>query len=337
MLWFCLGIVQFSDSLISIGGTLFKVGSSSTSPLLRKETNVGIVHLDSTVSYIREISLSLSSKFLPICLVGPIGCGKSSIIKYTASLFGRQDYPHFISIQMSDQIDSRLLLGSYHSTDLPGQFVWKPGSLTRAVLRGHWILLEDVDSAPPDVIALFDGLIDTHKLSVPGYGEVESIHPDFRVFATYRTQVKQNFSRLLFNELGNYLYSAFYFILFFRLESGVSSSWGSSGDEYLSIPWRQRKWKHWWQSCSRTWSPLWAAWLESLRPLLRFSQISVEGMEERSHYGKPQPHVSKLDNCELPGLKLTNPITRSNELIGISWNSVGEYQQRSTSHKRMLR
>lgn len=148
-----------------------------------------IIQLDSTVSYIREIVLSLSSKFLPICLLGPIGCGKSSLISYTASLFGRENYPQFISIQMSDQIDSRLLLGSYHSTDLPGQFVWRPGSLTKAVLKGYWIVLEDMDSAPADVIALFDGLIDTHKLSVPGYGEIDSIHPDFRVFATCRTQV----------------------------------------------------------------------------------------------------------------------------------------------------
>lgn len=45
-----------------------------------------------------------------------------------------------------------MLLGMYRCTDGPGEFVWQPGTLTQAVTKGHWILLEDIDYAPLDVV-----------------------------------------------------------------------------------------------------------------------------------------------------------------------------------------
>lgn len=48
---------------------------------------------------------------------------------------------------------SQMLLGMYRCTDIPGKFVWQPGSLTQAVSKGHWILLEDIDHAPLDVVS----------------------------------------------------------------------------------------------------------------------------------------------------------------------------------------
>jgi midasin len=43
-------------------------------------------------------------------------------------------------------------LGMYRCTDVPGEFVWQPGTLTQAATKGHWILLEDIDYAPLDVV-----------------------------------------------------------------------------------------------------------------------------------------------------------------------------------------
>ena len=37
------------------------------------------------------------------------------------------------------------MVGLYRCTEVPGQFVWEPGLLTRALLSGHWILIEDID------------------------------------------------------------------------------------------------------------------------------------------------------------------------------------------------
>lgn len=45
-----------------------------------------------------------------------------------------------------------MLLGMYRCTDVPGEFVWQPGTLTQAATKGYWILLEDIDYAPLDVV-----------------------------------------------------------------------------------------------------------------------------------------------------------------------------------------
>lgn len=47
-----------------------------------------------------------------------------------------------------------MLLGMYRCTDIPGKFVWQPGSLTQAASKGYWILLEDIDHAPLDVVGV---------------------------------------------------------------------------------------------------------------------------------------------------------------------------------------
>jgi midasin len=172
-------VLDKSHCIISIGGLIVK------SKAISEEVQEDSVMLPSVLSHLKDLALHVSNAS-PVCLIGPIGSGKSSLVRHIASIFGRKEYPDFISVQMSDQVDSRLLLGSYHSTDLPGQFVWKPGCLTRAVLNGHWVLFEDLDSAPMDVITLLDGFIDNKFLSVPGYGEINHIHPDFRIFATCR-------------------------------------------------------------------------------------------------------------------------------------------------------
>jgi midasin len=166
-----------------VGGVVLEVGG--------QVVRGGVVEVPSFVGAVREVALSLGT-FEPICVVGPVGSGKTSVVEYAAGLVGRREYPGLIRVQLSDQVDARLLLGSYHSTDLPGTFLWRPGPLTKALLHGHWLLLEDLDSAPPDLAALLRGLIETRQIFVPGFGDVPKLHPQFRLFATWRTHVRQD-------------------------------------------------------------------------------------------------------------------------------------------------
>ena len=63
-------------------------------------------------------------------------------------------------------------MGTFTCTAIPGEFVWLPGILTKvfrvffdvyvamgtrlkAVLGGQWIVMEDIDYAPPDVVSGF--------------------------------------------------------------------------------------------------------------------------------------------------------------------------------------
>lgn len=78
------------------------------------------------------------------------------------------------------------LLGTYVCTDTPGEFVWRAGPLLQAVQAGYWILLEDIDLAPMDVISVLISLLESRTLSVPAHGNVVKASPGFQLFATQR-------------------------------------------------------------------------------------------------------------------------------------------------------
>lgn len=52
----------------------------------------------------------------------------------------------------------------YRCTDIPGKFIWQPGTLTQAVSSGQWILLEDIDHAPLDVVSKCPTFLNMNEL-----------------------------------------------------------------------------------------------------------------------------------------------------------------------------
>lgn len=78
------------------------------------------------------------------------------------------------------------LLGTYRCSDVPGEFVWQPGSLTQAVCKGYSILLEDIDYAPMDVVSVLMPLLESNQLTLPGHGDSLKVAPGFQLFATRR-------------------------------------------------------------------------------------------------------------------------------------------------------
>ena len=64
------------------------------------------------------------------------------------------------------------MLGTYVCTDVPGEFQWQPGALTKAVIEGRWILIEDIDLAPFDVISILIPLLESKTLFIASRDEV---------------------------------------------------------------------------------------------------------------------------------------------------------------------
>ncbi|CAL4140757.1 unnamed protein product, partial [Meganyctiphanes norvegica] len=152
----------------------------------KENASVGmLVDLPSTRRNLECLALAISRR-RPILLEGVVGSGKTSLVEHMASLTGRTKSPHLTKVQLSDQTDSKILLGTYCCTQTPGEFIWRPGSLTRAVREGHWLLLEDLDYAPMDIISMLIPLLESRTLSLAGHGNVTA-HPDFQVFGTRRT------------------------------------------------------------------------------------------------------------------------------------------------------
>ncbi|KAJ7398225.1 hypothetical protein BTVI_127123 [Pitangus sulphuratus] len=143
------------------------------------------VLVESAFTNLQNLAIAVANQ-TPVLLEGPIGCGKTSLIEYLAAVTGRAKPPHILKVQLGDQTDSKTLLGMYRCTDVPGEFVWQPGTLTQAVTKGHWILLEDIDYAPLDVISVLIPLLEKKELLIPGRGDCLKVASGFQFFATRR-------------------------------------------------------------------------------------------------------------------------------------------------------
>lgn len=174
-------IVNNAASVVSIGGILLPILNSKEK---EKHDRLRLVPVSSTEDNLRSLALAVASRKC-VCLQGPVGCGKTALVEYLAKVTGH-GASNFIKVQLGDQTDSKMLLGTYRCTDIPGEFVWQPGVLTQAATTGKWLLLEDIDSAALDVASVLSSLIETGTLSVPGYRDTIHVRSDFQLFLTQR-------------------------------------------------------------------------------------------------------------------------------------------------------
>ena len=120
----------------------------------------------------------------PLLLEGPAGSGKSATLEEVARATGNDD---FVTLHLDAQTDSKSLLGSYVVGAAPGEFKWQPGALTQAVAKGMWVVIEDVDLAPFEVLAALVPLLEERRLYVPGRGESVPAAEGFQLFGTVTT------------------------------------------------------------------------------------------------------------------------------------------------------
>ncbi|XP_050309360.1 midasin [Anthonomus grandis grandis] len=144
-----------------------------------------LIEVPSTYQNLRKIAIGLSSG-KALCLQGPVGSGKTGLVEHLAGCTGRQLGESFVKVQLGDQTDSKMLLGTYRCTDIPGEFIWQAGVLTQAVLDGSWLLLEDIDLASMDIASVLASLLENNALSVPGYRDMVPITPGFQLIVTQR-------------------------------------------------------------------------------------------------------------------------------------------------------
>lgn len=121
----------------------------------------------------------------PVLLTGPLGAGKSSLVKDAAKQLAFHD--SMITLHLNEQIDAKLLIGMYTTTGAPGSFTWQPGVLTKAVTEGRWVLVEDFDRAPAEIVSMILPLLERRELLVPHWGETIRAAPGFKIIATIRS------------------------------------------------------------------------------------------------------------------------------------------------------
>ncbi|KPI85510.1 hypothetical protein ABL78_5430 [Leptomonas seymouri] len=116
----------------------------------------------------------------PVLLEGPTSSGKSSMVKYLAELTGNK----FVRINNHDSTEVQEYLGHY-VTDEFGKLRYVDGILVNAVRHGYWVVLDELNLAPTDVLEALNRLLDDNcELFVPDTQETIKPHPQLRIFAT---------------------------------------------------------------------------------------------------------------------------------------------------------
>ncbi|KAJ3293014.1 AAA ATPase midasin [Rhizoclosmatium sp. JEL0117] len=170
--------LDLSPFVVDVAGILLPkpnlLDASSSQPKQK------LVWTETTRRNLNRIAVSVSIG-APVLVTGAAGVGKTSLVEEVARMVGQKD---LLKIHLGDQTDSKILLGTYVCQNEPGSFRWQPGILTTAVMQGRWVLIEDLDLAPLEVVSVLIPLLETGHLFIPARGEKVRARQGFQLFAT---------------------------------------------------------------------------------------------------------------------------------------------------------
>jgi MoxR-like ATPase len=164
--------------LINGNGMQLDVSSSQDRPA---RIPVNAVMTKSTTTNIEQLHFAVSTR-RPVLVHGEYGSGKSFLIREVAETFGAAQT--ILEIHVDSQTDSKSLIGTYICSDIPGEFIWKNGVIAQAALHGNWVVIENLDQVPVDVIASLLSLFESRTLFLPDRGSMVEAHPNFRILAS---------------------------------------------------------------------------------------------------------------------------------------------------------
>jgi midasin len=128
-----------------------------------------------------DLARIIVSRRFPVLIEGPTSTGKTSSIEYLAKRTGHR----FVRINNHEHTDIQEYLGTYVSDPTTGRLVFQDGLLVRALRHGDWIVLDELNLAPTDVLEALNRLLDDNReLVIPETQEVVRPHPSFLLFAT---------------------------------------------------------------------------------------------------------------------------------------------------------
>ena len=142
----------------------------------------------SEMDLLEAFALGIESKS-NLMLSGPTGAGKTTLAKYVAAIVNQP----LIQVPMTGQFTTAQFVGekTVRVDEDSGQnyVVWIDGILPQAMRRGYWLLIDELDMAPPEVLSVLQAVLEPEGrlLLTENDGEVVEPHPDFRIIATANT------------------------------------------------------------------------------------------------------------------------------------------------------
>ncbi|MDD5437092.1 MAG: AAA family ATPase, partial [Candidatus Omnitrophica bacterium] len=122
--------------------------------LVPKLETARLVHTASTVKDLEKIAQAADLND-PLLLVGETGAGKTSLVRYLAYLTNNS----FQRLNLSGQTEKMDFIGGYYPEE-NGRFVWRDGALINAMRNGQWLVIDEINLAPSQVIERLNSLLD---------------------------------------------------------------------------------------------------------------------------------------------------------------------------------
>ena len=122
-----------------------------------------------------------SGRNYPILLEGPTSSGKTSLVEYIARLTRHK----CVRINNHEHTDIEEYTGSYITCPETGKLRFEEGILAKAVRNGWWVILDELNLAPSEVLEALNRLLDDNReLIIPETQQVIKPHAHFMLFAT---------------------------------------------------------------------------------------------------------------------------------------------------------
>jgi len=165
----------YAGKNIIVDGYVLELGPQPVGDLSR------FVLTPSVKRNVAQLARAIMAGGAPILLEGPTSSGKTSVVEYVALATGHR----FMRINNHEHTDLQEYVGAYQPDASTGQLVFREGLLVEALRQGYWLVLDELNLAPSDVLEALNRLLDDNQeLYVGELNETLKPHPEFRLFAT---------------------------------------------------------------------------------------------------------------------------------------------------------
>jgi midasin (ATPase involved in ribosome maturation) len=149
-------------------------------PLSSSDGKPKFVLTPSATANLRRLCQAVASGPWSVLLEGPTSAGKTSLVEYLAARCGHR----CVRINNHEHTDIQEYTGSY-AADSKGKISFQEGILVQALRKGHWVILDELNLAPSEVLEALNRLLDDNReLYLAEINEVVKPHENFRLFAT---------------------------------------------------------------------------------------------------------------------------------------------------------
>ncbi|KAH0482225.1 MAG: uncharacterized protein KVP18_001115 [Porospora cf. gigantea A] len=170
--------VEVHDDYVLVEGHPIKRGPL---PLRIEVAEREFIVTDSVRKQVAECARLLSGGRYPLLLEGLTSAGKTSLVEYLCRLTGHT----FLRINNHEHTDIQEYIGQHVPDPVTGLMIFEEGPLVKAARNGDWIVLDELNLAPSEVLESLNRLLDDNReLVVPGTGAIVRAHDDFMLFAT---------------------------------------------------------------------------------------------------------------------------------------------------------